>query len=275
MGKRKSIQSMEDKESSCSSATMKLEEGCQLIILILARLEADEKKILLREQTLSEKGIASSLSVPPSLPSSLGQAHSLPSFPLRPPLPSQNSTSSSSSCTCSHRIHSSSTTSSCSLDLSILAPCGCSCSSCTLSSSLLSDLRQCLSALFYLEADSYKWYKDDSIPYFLKLGSRIDLLLQDQDLLNSSLSSSSSLCPSTSLLTHLITFSLIPSLKIEIEAVTRILLLFPTGSAGGIPEEFRKVDLEGSGGKWKIKDYDLDDDGFEIIEVVVPPKGRG
>jgi hypothetical protein len=256
LGKRKSMQDPLDE--SYSAATAKLEEGCQLILFLLARLEADEKKILSREQQMSSSSS--------QLPSPLMQSHSLPTFPLRTPLPlpSQNSTSTSCSCSCRTSSSSSSLDHTSPTSVStLMALCDCSCLDCTLSSQLLSDLRQSLSALFFLEADSYKWYKDDSIPYFLKLGSRLDLLLHQN---SPPLVTTSSHCPSTSYLSHLIASSFIPSLKIEIEAVTRILLLFPTGCAGGIPEEFRKVDLEGRGGKWKIKEYDIEDDGFEIID---------
>lgn len=229
-------------------------------------MDSDEKKLLLTKQAsqevqqtssdISKPLLASSLTLPSPSSSSLAQTHSLPSFPLpQPPV-------STSQCTQPHPPPDPSSV------ISLFQCCDCSCSDCTLDSSLLAELRATLSSILYLEADAYKWYKDDSIPYFLQLGSRIDLLLRDATLASSSsstLDDSPPHCPSTSFLSSVIPLHVIPSLKVEIEALTRILLLFPTGSAGGIPEEFRKVDPDGMGQKWQIRAYDIEDDGFEIL----------
>jgi hypothetical protein len=266
LGKRTSVG---DGKTS-SSMTDLLESGSQLIQSLLTRLDSDEKKLLLKEQSTQQTSSvpvlaissSSSSTLPANSPfsSALPQSHSLPAFPLpQPPLTASP---------CSHPHTPPPDSSSSSSILSLFQCCDCSCADCTLESALLVELRATISSILYLEADAYKWYKDDSIPYFLKLGSRIDLLLKDPTLLSSSLSSTTNTsfhCPSTSFLSTVVPLHVIPSLKVEIEAVTRILLLFPTGSAGGIPEEFRKVDPEGMGQKWQLKAYDIEDDGFEIL----------
>lgn len=161
---------------------------------------------------------------------------------------------------------------------SLLHCCTCNCENCILPTPILVELRDLIVKLLFLEFDSYKWYSDAPIPYFLLFASRFDKLL-DSTLLESeltelitpintiiTLTTTFNGCSSTKYIYKLITKHIFATLKVEIEALTRILLYFPSGSAGSIPEEFRRVDPEGMGKKWQIKEYDLDDDGIVIID---------
>ena len=157
----------------------------------------------------------------------------------------------------------------------------CPCSQCVLPVPILTELRDLLVQLLFLEADSYKWYSDHSIPYFLLFASRIDKSLNST--INNELGEvisaratnpknilisprSSIECIPTKFIHDLLANHLFTILKIEIEALKRILLYFPSGGAGSIPEEFRRVDPEGMGKKWQVKEYDLDNDGIIIID---------
>lgn len=284
----------------------KSDEGSQLLIYLMKRLESDELKSNLYQQSLvsnmnnnndnneniqkDEKKIEdNNLNITSNSTTSDGaEIHRSYSLPINSTtsiphsikiLPSDDGTSitnivhdvkSEIKCNCSFNstINNSTTIDSSNISIdNILHCCTCSCHKCILPTIILTELRELIVKLLFLEFDSYKWYSDAPIPYFLLFASRFDKLLNpplDKELYETLQISNN--CIPTKYISDLLTNHIFIALKIEIEALTRILLYFPSGGAGSIPEEFRRIDPEGMGKKWQIKEYDLDDDGIVIID---------
>jgi hypothetical protein len=141
------------------------------------------------------------------------------------------------------------------------------------------DLREAIVTLLLLERNAMKWYKEQSVPYFVQLAKRIDLAVSSFASISIAPPSSSSSCPcrkcwclfvfppseSTSAIQTILarlTTHLIATLQQETKTLESVMLSFPS-KPGGAPQAFLDLDPHG---KWtQVLELDLDRDGLEII----------
>lgn len=114
-------------------------------------------------------------------------------------------------------------------------------------------IREIISKLLTLEGKSIRWYKEASRSYMLELAGRLDTVLETHDVItccsrvsSSDVNSSNESC------------DFIRKVLEEVKALTTALFEMPTNQ-GGVPPVFLECD--------ETTKFDLEDDGFEVIEL--------
>ncbi|KAF4043387.1 PDZ domain-containing protein 6 [Phytophthora infestans] len=114
-------------------------------------------------------------------------------------------------------------------------------------------IREIISKLLTLEGKSIRWYKEASRSYMLELAGRLDTVLETHDVItccsrvsSSDVNSSNESCV------------FIRKVLEEVKALTTALFEMPTNQ-GGVPPVFLECD--------ETTKFDLEDDGFEVIEL--------
>ncbi|KAG7376340.1 hypothetical protein PHYPSEUDO_013715 [Phytophthora pseudosyringae] len=113
-------------------------------------------------------------------------------------------------------------------------------------------IREVLSKLLALEGKSIRWYKEASRSYMLELAGRLDGVLQTHEVMTccARVSASEVNSPNGSC-------ALVQKVLEEVKALTKALFEMPTNQ-GGVPPVFLECD--------ETTKFDLDDDGFEVVE---------
>lgn len=113
-------------------------------------------------------------------------------------------------------------------------------------------LREVLSELLKLEGKSIGWYKEAARSYMLELAGRLDAALGTHDIMTccAHVSASHVSSPNGSC-------TFVRKVLEEVKALTMALFEMPTNQ-GGVPQVFLECD--------ETTKFDLEDDGFEVIE---------
>jgi len=105
-------------------------------------------------------------------------------------------------------------------------------------------LRKVLTDLLTLEGKAIRWYKQAARSYMLQLAERLETALGVHEVITCC-SSSSAAC------------GFVKQLVDEVKALKKALFEMPTNQ-GGVPPVFLECD--------ETTKFDLDDDGFEVVE---------
>ncbi|KAK1935155.1 hypothetical protein P3T76_010921 [Phytophthora citrophthora] len=113
-------------------------------------------------------------------------------------------------------------------------------------------IREVLSKLLKLESQTIRWYEKASKSYMLELAGRLDVVLQSHDVMNccAHIASNNSNFQAEPC-------AFVRKVLEEVTALQKALFEMPTNQ-GGVPPVFLECD--------ETTKFDLDDDGFEVIE---------